>query len=188
MSSQRSASFLMPTDGELETFVSESNRIEGEPDSPGHPLYDDHLRVARLIAQDPRLWLDPAQIHRWLMGSQPHKFPGELRQVNVSVGGDVKMPPRRVREELPKLLEEVGLAVDPDAGEGPEPSRREQWCWDAHHRFEHIHPFWDGNGRTGRLWMNALRLSLGLPWLTVRYDDRFSYYRSIEEWEHRNRG
>lgn len=55
--------------------------------------------------------------------------------------------------------------------------------WDLHHEFEHIHPFFDGNGRTGRLWLNALRLAAGLPWLTVWAADRQRYYAAIRAWE-----
>jgi fido (protein-threonine AMPylation protein) len=164
-------------DADLAEFVAQSNRIEGEPDAPGHPLYDDHLSVARGVAARPEEWLDPLGIHRRLMASQPGKFPGELRQVGVSVGGRLKMGPAEVRGEFPALLAAAAAAVPEDP---------EGWCWGMHHRLEWVHPFWDGNGRTGRLWMNALRLTVGLRWLTVRYEDRFAYYRSIEEWEAQN--
>lgn len=173
---------MKPTVEELEDFVAQSNMIEGEPDRPGHPLYDDHLEIAQEISEAPRHWWSPLDIHRRLMASQPRKFPGEMRQVDVSVAGNMKLRPKEVREELPKLLADMGNGLfGLSAAVKADP---EGWCWEMHHRFEWIHPFWDGNGRTGRLWMNALRLSLGLPWLTVCYEDRFSYYRSIEEWEH----
>ena len=41
----------------------------------------------------------------------------------------------------------------------------------------------DGNGRTGRLWLNSLRLACGYPWLTVQAAEREAYYESIREWE-----
>lgn len=160
----------------LEEFVRQSNMIEGEPTEPGHPLFDDHLRVATAISESPGTYsMLPLNIHRNLMASQPAKFPGEMRQCRIYVGGNEKMPPTFVRLELDKWLELVHLGPTGD---------RKKWCWDMHHRFEWIHPFIDGNGRTGRLLLNALRLRYGLPWHIVQYKDRFAYYRSIEEWEH----
>jgi Fic family protein len=45
------------------------------------------------------------------------------------------------------------------AGEGIEPETLAK----VHVRFEQIHPFLDGNGRTGRLVLNVLLIRLGYP-------------------------
>lgn len=167
----------------LTEFVRQSNMIEGEPTEPGHPLFDDHLEVALRIEDDPSWFISfPLQIHKQLMQSQLSKFPGELRQCRVQVGGEEKMLPTRVRQELPLLVSEVVRNKHYSAVEN-----LDLWCWEMHYRFEWIHPFIDGNGRTGRLWMNAVRLSHGLDWATVLYKDRFAYYRAIEEWENNNK-
>ena len=86
-----------------------------------------------------------------------------------------------VRPATKSLLRRAGALV----GAG-QPS--EQELWDLHHEFEHIHPFIDGNGRTGRLWLNALRLRCGYPWLTVRFAERHSYYDAIQQWEAAHEG
>lgn len=44
-----------------------------------------------------------------------------------------------------------------------------------------IHPFPDGNGRVGRFLMNAVLLSNGWPWLTIREDDRRAYFEALKE-------
>lgn len=163
---------------DLVDFVRQSNMIEGEPTEPGHPLFDDYLVLAREVAAGD--WTDLNQdylleMHERLLLSQPSKFPGEFRQCRVTVGGNEKMHPVLARPAMRELFNMIHA----------EPSGElETWCWEMHHRFEWIHPFIDGNGRTGRLLLNILRLKYGLPWLTVRYEDRFAYYRSIEEWEH----
>jgi Fic family protein len=44
-----------------------------------------------------------------------------------------------------------------------------------HHKFEKIHPFMDGNGRTGRMLLNFILLSTGYPPLIIRRKNRKEY-------------
>lgn len=46
-----------------------------------------------------------------------------------------------------------------------------------HIRFENIHPFRDGNGRTGRMLMWWHERALGLEPTLIRFEDRPAYYR-----------
>jgi hypothetical protein len=50
----------------------------------------------------------------------------------------------------------------------------------VHLEFVTIHPFIDGNGRLARLHMNHVLLSAGLPWVTIRSDERVPFFRAIE--------
>lgn len=47
---------------------------------------------------------------------------------------------------------------------------------DDHIAYEHIHPFIDGNGRTGRIFLNWQRVKAGLPILTITEKEKSSYY------------
>lgn len=47
---------------------------------------------------------------------------------------------------------------------------------EAHIEFEHIHPFVDGNGRTGRLLMWWHEIKEGMKPTLITYDERFQYY------------
>lgn len=48
-----------------------------------------------------------------------------------------------------------------------------------HLAFETIHPFSDGNGRTGRIMITYESIKLGLPPLIISEEDRFSYYVAL---------
>jgi hypothetical protein len=49
----------------------------------------------------------------------------------------------------------------------------------THLWFVWIHPFPDGNGRVARFLMNAALLGGGLPWLTIRVEQRSRYFAAL---------
>lgn len=50
-----------------------------------------------------------------------------------------------------------------------------------HHKFEKIHPFMDGNGRTGRMLMNVLLLGMDYPPLIIRKKNRPAYLEALHK-------
>ena len=57
---------------------------------------------------------------------------------------------------------------------------------EAHTRFVSIHPFIDGNGRTGRLIMNLILLQNGYIPVIIKNDKRVNYLDALELWQNKN--
>lgn len=49
------------------------------------------------------------------------------------------------------------------------------------HRFVHIHPFGDGNGRVSRLIFNIILMKEGYPIVVILKNDRMKYYRALQK-------
>jgi Fic family protein len=103
------------------------------------------------------------------------RIAGKFRKVQVGVrtkeGFKEAIDYRAIRNELRYLLEECSI---PGAKADYNEEQIKQW----HINFEHIHPFEDGNGRTGRILMNIQRLKIGLPLLIIHTgQEQQDYYK-----------
>jgi hypothetical protein len=96
---------------------------------------------------------------------EPAKNIEGLRRVGVRVGYDVKMDWRNVELALTRLVEKAEFSSRND-------ERADEW----YRQYEEIHPFVDGNGRTGSLlycWLRGLLLD---PVHPPDWDDPAAYW------------
>ena len=89
---------------------------------------------------------------------------------------EIGAAPEDVQEEVSELLAEL---VDIPAEKALTAAAY------FHAKLENIHPFADGNGRTGRLVMNYLLLLCDHPPIIIHEEDRKGYYAALEAWDER---
>ena len=101
------------------------------------------------------------------------RFRGEpgLETTRVWVGGYEGAPPERVASELAAFEQTLQRAVAALDARYPRAEAIDtdglaaviDLCAWAHAEWVRIHPFANGNGRTARIWANALLMRYGLP-------------------------
>ena len=110
---------------------------------------------------------------RWRLGERPGEY--KLRDY-VTGKNEIGASPDEVRDEMSELVAEMD-----DIPAGKELTAAAYF----HAKFENIHPFADGNGRTGRLVMNYILLLHGHPPVIIHEEDRKAYYSALEAWDER---
>lgn len=119
---------------------------------------------------------DIRKLHRILVKNTGVAF-GYKQLPNFLLGRTMRTtPPERVAEEMQQLI--AWYHANPRM----HPLRR---AVIFHAKFEQIHPFEDGNGRVGRLLVNAMLQSHGYPPLIIRKTHRTAYFRALEAFDYR---
>ena len=111
------------------------------------------------------------QIHYLVLADKPQDR-GVYRKIPVIIAGARNTPvqPFLIETKLQELLEwyknaNVDLVTK---------------LARFHIEFESIHPFIDGNGRTGRLIVNLELMKLGYPPIDIKFNDRKAYYDAFD--------
>lgn len=113
------------------------------------------------------------QIH-YLVLADKREDRGVYRRVPVKIMGAKHEPaqPYLIQPKMEQLLEDYKNNTDHII---PRLAR-------FHIEFEGIHPFIDGNGRTGRLLVNLELMKAGYPPIDIKFADRISYYNAFDEY------
>jgi len=122
-----------------------------------------------------RLVVEPAWSVQPPDGLLPGETPGGFRQHNIRAFGGGMTPPDF--PEIPALV----LDWLRRANGGPAaPGALMEHLAGVHAEFERIHPFRDGNGRTGRLVLDLLLVRRGLAPAIIYKRDRPKYLRALD--------
>lgn len=149
-------------------FFRESNAIEGvygEAPLTSSRLAWDYIQTHEVLTLDILL-----ECHRIIMGELAPNIAGKLRTYAVFVGGREGYPHTILKNALTKWLNQINSEINI--------TNYERYTKTLHIWFEFIHPFADGNGRTGRLVYLWHRQKLNLP-IEIIYakEKQENYYR-----------
>lgn len=117
----------------------------------------------------------------WGVAPHPHaspaESPGSWRQHDIQPFPEGMTPPSfaEVDARMADWLDAVNALRQPS--ETPFPERLAR----VHNDFERIHPFLDGNGRSGRLLLNLVLVRLGYPPAIIFKNERVKYLKAMRK-------
>lgn len=112
------------------------------------------------------------ELHSIVLYNFKHKLPGKYRTGYVNLTNTEKKLPsaQAVPPKMRAFINEINHYQD---GSDLKKIARD------HYEFESIHPFFDGNGRVGRLILLTQLLSRGYPPAIIEVEDRYKYYLAL---------
>lgn len=113
------------------------------------------------------------QIHSLVLMDRPEDK-GVYRRIPVKIMGAVHEPPQ------PYLIDSQMEKLMSDFSKNKKVMHIIERVARFHLEFEGIHPFIDGNGRTGRLILNLELMQNGYPPIDVKFTDRRRYYSAFD--------
>jgi Fic family protein len=124
-------------------------------------------------------------LHAMIMRNIDNENAGIYRRTQVYISWDDVKPPKV--SEVSKLMRELleWYSSHPSLDKGrlggvlPEKSHPVLIASEFHYRFVKIHPFTDGNGRTARLLVNLILMSIWYPMIIVPVVRRMDYISSL---------
>ena len=107
----------------------------------------------------------------------PAESPGNWRQHEIHLFPEGMTPPSFT--EIPHLISD--WVDDANALRGSSTRPLAERLAKLHNGFEKVHPFLDGNGRTGRLVLNRMLVLLGYPLAIVFKNERAKYLSAMRK-------
>ena len=163
---------LRETDMVLRGLTIDKKPLSHHLEAIGHKEAFDYV-VSLVQQNEPLTGRIIKEIH-YLVLADKKEDRGVYRRIPVSIMGAAHEPvqPYLIQPKMEKLLS------DYSKDETHIVSRLARF----HIEFEAIHPFIDGNGRTGRLLVNLELMKAGFPPIDIKFADRVSYYNAFDEY------
>lgn len=141
----------------------------------------DHFEAFEYVMQNAQHPLDEALLKEinkrvtlhTISYRSPEAIPGEYTTTDMAAGDTVFGDHEQLIAKVPKLLESTEKAIASAAVHPMILAAR------FHGFYEYLHPFRDGNGRTGRLVSNYILLRSGHPLLIIPSEARLEYISAL---------
>lgn len=141
----------------------------------------DHFEAFEYVMQNAQHPLDEALLKEinkrvtlhTISYRSPEAIPGEYTTTDMAAGDTVFGDHEQLIAKVPKLLESTEKAIASAAVHPMILAAR------FHGFYEYLHPFCDGNGRTGRLVSNYILLRSGHPLLIIPSEARQEYISAL---------
>jgi Fic family protein len=150
---------------------------ETERDGDDPSITPTELRAIHALVVEPAWQVQPPD------DLLPGETPGGFRQHDIRAFGGGMTPPGFT--EIPSRVSDWLRLANVDPGET---GALLEHLARVHAEFERIHPFRDGNGRTGRLVLNLLLVRHGLAPAIIYKKDRPKYLRALDRADHGEHG
>ncbi len=163
---------LRETDLVLRGLTIDRKPLKDHLEAVGHKEAFDYVR--ELVKEGAPLTESVIKQIHFLVLADKREDRGVYRRVPVRIIGAVQEPvqPYLIEPKMERLL------ADYAASGGHIVTKLARF----HIEFEGIHPFIDGNGRTGRLLVNMELMKAGYPPIDIKFADRISYYNAFDEY------
>lgn len=163
---------LRETDLVLRGLTIDRKPLKDHMEAVGHKEAFDYVREL-VSANTPLTQWVIQQIHALVLADKKEDR-GVYRRVPVRIMGAQHEPmqPYLIEPKMEQLLRDFAQSTEHII---PKLAR-------FHIEFEGIHPFIDGNGRTGRLLVNLELMKAGYPPIDIKFTDRVAYYNAFDEY------
>ena len=167
---------LRETDMVLRGLTVDKKPLKEHLEAIGHKEAFDY--VSELVKENAELSESIIKNIHYLVLADKREDRGVYRRVPVRIMGAAHEPVQPYLIE-PKLNELLQNYAESDGHIITKLAR-------FHIEFEGIHPFIDGNGRTGRLLVNLELMKAGFPPIDIKFTDRAAYYSAFDEYHLRH--